>query len=70
MKDKKFKPLVSGKSYNFDLNNSTKKSFVKDSSPLRVKIEKNQFMASNDFESERSIYLLTRKSNEQSLDNK
>lgn len=53
MKDKKFKPVGTGKSYNFDTLAATKKPFTKES-PLSKPFDKNKLYSSNDFESERS----------------
>lgn len=56
MKDKKFKPIGTGKSYNFDLLNIGKKSIGKDSPPMRIPSEKNKLYQSNDIENERSNF--------------
>lgn len=54
MKDKKFKPVGTGKSYNFDLISLGKKSVGKESPPMRIPSEKNKLFQSNDMEYEKS----------------
>jgi hypothetical protein len=65
MKDKKFYPM-GNKSTNFDVVKAAKKSIGKDSSPMRVSLDKNKLYASNDFESDRSKTFLIRIPHEQS----
>ena len=65
MKDKKFYPMGS-KSTNFDALKAGKKPIAKESSPLRVSLDKNKLFASNDFDADRSKTFLIRIPHEQS----
>ncbi len=61
MKDKKFKPAATGKSYNFDMLTIGKKPFAKDVSQMRAQLHKNKLFTSNDLDSERSKLFITKK---------
>ena len=61
MKDKKFKPAATGKSYNFDMLSIGKRPFAKEPSPMRAQLDKNKLFSSNDLDTERSKLVLTQK---------